>query len=174
MSAEEWRPIPGFPGYEVSDQGRVRSTRRYLGSTAPHLLVPQADRKGYLRVGPRRGGRKPTKGVHIFVLLAFVGPRPEGMQVRHIDGDPANNLLTNLAYGTPSENQLDQVRHGRHLMARRTHCKWNHEYTPENTVIRVRPDGSKYRLCVTCAKAASRRGYLKARRLRDTAADRAA
>lgn len=66
--------------------------------------------------------------VHALVLAAFVGPRPPGMDVRHLDGNPANNLLENLAYGTRSENCMDALRHGRrdHVLAaiRRRAAKW--------------------------------------------------
>jgi hypothetical protein len=46
------------------------------------------------------------------VLEAFIGPRPENCEVRHLDGDPSNNRLDNLAWGTKAENQADKVRHG--------------------------------------------------------------
>lgn len=51
--------------------------------------------------------------VHQLVALTFLGPRPKGQEVRHLDGDPLNNAVTNLAYGTRSENILDVMRIGR-------------------------------------------------------------
>jgi hypothetical protein len=52
-------------------------------------------------------------GVHVLVLEAFVGPRPEGMQACHFpDRDKTNNDVTNLRWGTPISNQGDRVLHG--------------------------------------------------------------
>jgi len=57
-------------------------------------------------------GRKNFFFVHELVLLTYVGPRPDGMLIRHLDGDPSNNRLDNLKYGSPAENYQDQVEHG--------------------------------------------------------------
>lgn len=158
MSAEEWRQIPGYPGYEVSNRGRVRSHLKYHGSFGPRILRQPPDRDGYPQVHLRdASGRDPVVKVHILVAVAFLGERQEGQEARHLDGDPANNRLTNLRYGTSSENSLDQVRHGTHAFARRTHCKHNHEYTPENTAIHTSSKGRPYRQCKTCHAAKMRR-----------------
>jgi hypothetical protein len=50
--------------------------------------------------------------VHDLVLEAFVGPRPEGMQCRHMDGSKTNNVPSNLQWGTPLENSRDKATHG--------------------------------------------------------------
>jgi hypothetical protein len=44
-------------------------------------------------------------------LEAFVGPCPSGQEAAHLDGDPANNRLDNLAWKTPVENMGDQEKH---------------------------------------------------------------
>jgi hypothetical protein len=51
--------------------------------------------------------------VHVLVLEAFVGPRPEGMEGCHGDGNPANNNVQNLRWDTPQNNWKDRKRHGR-------------------------------------------------------------
>lgn len=63
--------------------------------------------------GHRSKGGK-TLWVHRVVLGAFAGPCPDGMQGCHNDGDRQNNRLSNLRYGTPTENQGDRVEHGTH------------------------------------------------------------
>lgn len=63
-------------------------------------------------VNLRRDGKPRPFAVHALVLEAFVGPRPEGMECRHLDGDPTNNALANLAWGTRAENIADKRRHG--------------------------------------------------------------
>ena len=50
--------------------------------------------------------------VHRLVLEAFVGPCPEGQECRHLNGDPGDNRLENLVWGSPLENSLDMVKHG--------------------------------------------------------------
>jgi hypothetical protein len=50
--------------------------------------------------------------IHHAVLLAYVGPRPEGMECRHLDGNPRHNHAANLAWGTRAENMRDRARHG--------------------------------------------------------------
>jgi hypothetical protein len=49
---------------------------------------------------------------HRLVLLAFVGPCPEGLEGCHNDGDPSNNRLDNLRWDTRESNMADQIKHG--------------------------------------------------------------
>jgi hypothetical protein len=116
MADEEWRPIPGWEEwYEVSNAGRVRSWRHQNGRDrrlTPRLLAGQRQPQGYIQI--QLGGRRQRTHIllHRLVLLAFVGPCPPGLQARHLDGDPTNNRLENLRYGTPAENSDDKWRHG--------------------------------------------------------------
>lgn len=122
----EWRAIPGHPGYEVSDDGRVRSLDRLVGGRwgarrfPGANLTPSPDKDGYLRVGLGRGnGRKPISRL---MLLAFVGPAPADKPLAcHRDGVNSNNVLSNLYWGSNSDNTLDQVRHGTHRHVRAKH-----------------------------------------------------
>lgn len=101
---ENWKVIPGFPRYEASDLGRVRSKNG--------VLRPAITRKGYHRYTLwMLGGRKNKVG-HQLVLEAFVGPRPVGFVGAHEDGIPTNNALTNLSWKTNQANRDDMIRHG--------------------------------------------------------------
>lgn len=142
---EEWRPIPGWPGYMVSNLGRVRS--------GPDLMRGGVDANGYRRVRLRTTERQKSWFVHRLVLLAFRGEAPDGHQGCHNDGDKQNNRLTNLRWDTQSGNVLDQVRHGVHNMASKTRCKSGHPFNEANTYIA--PNGS--RKCRTCRAEAQRR-----------------
>lgn len=112
---ETWRDIPGYEGsYQVSDMGRVRSLPRLVPHGASYsrlkgrVLKPAPNRHGYQHLVLRKDGRNHDHEVHVLVASAFLGPRPDGdIQVRHLDGNRSNNTLTNLLYGTRSENQLD-------------------------------------------------------------------
>lgn len=100
----EWRAIPSIPAYLVSNHGQVR----HRFSCDPRKQ--QGDR--YLWVSFRGDGKNFVRTVHSLVAEAFLGPRPDGFQVRHLDGDRHNNHATNLAYGTAKENALDREWHG--------------------------------------------------------------
>lgn len=100
---EIWKPIAGCAGYEVSNLGRVRSLLK-----AVKILRPGLASNGYLTVALRGQSRT----LHSLVAEAFLGPRPAGMHVRHLDGKKSNYAIENLAYGTPAENRADSDRHG--------------------------------------------------------------
>ena len=88
---EEWRSVDGWGGwYEVSSLGRVRRT------LTGDLLTTYESRR-YLAV-TLSGPRKLCIKVHRLVALAFLGPRPEGLQINHLDGDRHNNRAENLEY----------------------------------------------------------------------------
>lgn len=163
VSAEEWRPIIGSPGYEVSDLGRVRGIARTVryrdGQThrfPERVLKPSANPvSGYLNVKVK--GR--TRNVHTLVLEAFVGPAPPGMQCRHLNGNAGDARLVNLAWGTRSENNRDQARHGTHHLAKRTHCPAGHLLQAPN--LRAATARRGYRGCLACERA--RLAMLRAR-----------
>lgn len=144
---EVWRPIPGYERtYQVSDLGRVRSLKR--ATTSGGIRKLRVNRHGYVDVNLSQGNSTRTFTVHCLVMLAFVGERPDGYEIRHLNGEPTDNRLVNLAYGTATENRIDITRHGNNRNANKTHCSRGHEFTPENTiVIPSRPRG---RYCRTC------------------------
>lgn len=148
---EEWREVVGYEGeYIVSNLGRVRSLP---GGKRHGKLLKQAlsgyPGNQYLHVGFRGTD---TKAVHVLVARAFLGPRPEKLDVCHNNGDRLDNRLDNLRYGTRKENMTDRDEHGTNYWAQRTHCKNGHEFTPENT--RVTPTR---RWCRACERAAYHR-----------------
>lgn len=146
---EAWAPVADFPGYEVSNDGRVRSR-------GVVILKPWLNRRGYLVVKLARDQRKHSRTVHRLVLAAFVGPG-DGLDACHGNGDRTDNRLANLRYGTRSDNIRDQVEHGTHANAAKTHCLNGHPLTPENTYASAWPE----RRCVTCARARAAASYEK-------------
>ena len=108
-----WYDIPNYEGlYQVTKDGKVRSLDR------PHrkgqLLKAQVDtsRYGHVSYSLCKKGVSRKWGAHQLVMLTFVGPCPNGMEVRHLNGIAGDNRLENLKYGTPKENSADAKRHG--------------------------------------------------------------
>ena len=93
-----WRPVVGDGRYEVSSCGSVRR------ATTGRALKPWAHKSGHLYITLSRVGKRQ---VHRLVLEAFVGPAPDGMECRHLDGYPTNNGLENLEWGTRRQNIED-------------------------------------------------------------------
>lgn len=115
LNGETWKPIPGFPGYDVSDHGRIRSYRRRYGvgnwitEQDPQRILRQGTKsRGYKFVQLMNGSGVEVKQVHSLVMLAFVGPCPDGLEICHNDNDPSNNSLSNLRYDTHIGNMRDR------------------------------------------------------------------
>lgn len=120
-STVEYREIPEFPGYRVGDDGSV--WRRWVNCWWGRKLTdkwrqmkPSLNEKGYpyLNLVPPEGGSYRTFRVHRLVLTAFVGPCPEGMECRHLNGVRSDCRLSNLAWGTREENVEDRRIHANH------------------------------------------------------------
>jgi len=112
---EQWRPAVGFEGlYSVSDRGRIRRDKATRMNPVGSIVRTPVDQRGYPMCSIRgHTGKFTTKRVHVMVLEAFAGPRPEGYISRHLDGNPSNNNVSNLRWGTYRENSADTKRHGR-------------------------------------------------------------
>lgn len=148
-ACETWRAIPHVPDYEVSDLGNVRS----LHTAPPRPIQPYAGGR-YITATLRVDGIGKTFAVHVLVARAFLGERPAGKEIRHLNGNAHDNRLANLAWGTRSQNVLDEVAHGTHRNARKVACGCGLPWT-----LRVRPNGRKQRVCRPCEARRSREYY---------------
>lgn len=105
---EKWRPVPGWETfYCVSDLGRVWSMHQF-----GRFITGMEVRGGYRVIKLRDNHRIAHKAIHVLVLMAFRGPRPENYQGCHNDGQPRNNRLVNLRWDTVAANQADRKIHG--------------------------------------------------------------
>ena len=110
--AEAATPIPEFPGYEVDENGQIWSSLNWRGC-GRRKIVPVEGKSGYLKVRlTLPNGKRVNRYVHRIVAETLLGPRPNGLQVRHLDGDKTNNCVSNLAWGTAKENADDRERCG--------------------------------------------------------------
>ena len=122
------KEIPEHPLYCVTKDGQVWSKPRSiykidkLGRKTFHghqgkRLKPGLNCMGYYSVNlyDNPGTNKHKNYlVHRLVLETFIGPRPKGMECRHLNGIRTDNRLDNLCWGTRAENQQDSVKHGTH------------------------------------------------------------
>lgn len=127
-SNTEWENHPKYKGIRIGRSGRVQSRwakhhpRGKRGGTVTilgtewHEMKPQPLPSGYQFItinGPATGtGKKRNRYIHQLVLETFEGPCPEGQEALHSDGNRSNNALSNLRWGTRSENMADADRHG--------------------------------------------------------------
>jgi len=130
---ERWAVIPSQPRYSISDNGLVRFDH------TGNIRTPQLANTGYAYVTFQSGPNNKAVfwPVHRMVMEAFVGPRPERMQVCHADGNRLNNRLSNLRYGTAKENAADRDWHG---MTRRGVTNGNAKITDQSEIDQIRRD----------------------------------
>lgn len=156
QSTEIWKPVLGFEGlYEVSDQGRIKTVgRTMIRSNGRPTTIRESLRslspnhKGYPKVTLWKDGKLVTRVVHRLVLESFVGPRPDGMECRHLNGNRQDARLSNLAWGTPMENAADKFDHRTLPNMGRGACVRGHSFAGPNLFIDVRGR----RVCRACKR----------------------
>ena len=108
---DEWKEIPGLPGYEISIYGDVYfkgdvsgKLRRRSGICAQHR-----NRLGYMTVGININGVKKRMFVHRLLAITYIENPENKKEIDHIDGNPSNNSLDNLRWATHKENLNNSV-----------------------------------------------------------------
>lgn len=123
---EEWKAVEGYPGYEVSNWGQVRSYWRPGGYGGMKRLMPYPVRVLKPSMRKNRGGGKSLGvvltneagkkhlRVHRLVIQAFGPPQPPDKPlILHQDDNPRNNCIENLRWGNLTENAQDAIRNGK-------------------------------------------------------------
>ena len=115
---ETWYPLQKWPGYEISNNGRVRSylDRHGFGKNkyveVPEILEEQTHRLGYKYVNLRKDGKTHKGYIHHLMGETFL-PNPENKpEVNHENGNKADNSLSNLTWNTRAENMEHARRTG--------------------------------------------------------------
>ena len=107
MNETQWKQIPGYPGYEASTDGNIRSIDRK--DTAGRnrkgtQLKPATKANGYLMVSLRKNDKTVGCNVSRLVAQTFLPNPKEKPEVRHINNVRADNTVTNLQWVTKEEN----------------------------------------------------------------------
>lgn len=106
------REIEYAPGYFVSDLGIIYGPGG-MGRRGYHVMYTYSnDKYGHQVVDLYINGKRKHKYVAVLVAEAFI-PNPHNYpEVRHMDGNPNNNHVSNLKWGTHADNMHDAQRHG--------------------------------------------------------------
>lgn len=139
----EWRQVPGAEHIEVSSSGEVRHHGRIVNQ---HGAAYNGLYRGVSVLGV-------PYAVHRIVATAW-HPNPEGLPcVMHLDDNPSNNRPENLRWGTRADNNRDRAEKGRtrNQHMGKTHCKWGHELSDDNLILRVH-EGRTWRKCRACKR----------------------
>ena len=140
---EKWKAISIAPNYMVSDNGRVKRVVATKSGTYERILKPEKHTNNYRRVSlclPDATVRR--QYIHRLVAEHFIGPPPMGVfYACHKDGDPTNNAISNVYWGTPKQNVLDAQQHGtfRPLVPQKGEAH-HHSRLTEDIVRRIRAD----------------------------------
>lgn len=103
---EEYKDIPGFPNYQVSNLGNVKNKKR------DKLKEPGYDKNGYLKVDLYKNSKRTTRKIHRLVADAFLPKDPKRTDINHKDGNKHNNQAINLERCTKSENMKHAYKTG--------------------------------------------------------------
>lgn len=136
---ENWKKIPDFETYEVSNEGRIRN-KNYK------VLKPNITR-GHLSVMLKQKGKRKSAYIHRLVAEAFLENKKGLPVVNHIDYDPTNNRVENLEWCTQAHN----VRHSSERMKKPKKIGDDMKY--------IRRVGKRYEVCVRGNGKSIRRSF---------------
>lgn len=122
MTEEIWKILPECDAYKISNLGRVMRVKAGKGTRAMKIIKPCSDKNGRMVFNVSCGAIRKQMKLHRAVMSAFVGPCPTGYEVAHRDGNQSNNVLCNLIYATPKENNSHKIEHGTKLVGSDVWC----------------------------------------------------
>jgi NUMOD4 motif. len=130
------KEIPGYQGYYATEDGNIISLRSGF-----ERILCQRIHKGYQHVQIRKGIGRDTKvkvPVHQLVLSTFKSQKKsKGLVCRHLNGNPLDNRIENLEWGTVKDNFNDSIRHGTAVCLRLGE-RHPHSKLKDNTVIKIK------------------------------------
>ena len=97
---EVWKDIAEFPGYQVSDLGRVRNVNM-------EILKDKIDKDGY-RIMRFYKGNQYSRRISRIVLLSFIGFNADKLEADHINRIRDDDRLINLRWVNKYEQGLNK------------------------------------------------------------------
>lgn len=95
---EIWRNISGYPNYQVSNKGRVKSLSNDK-TRKEKILKPIKHKNGYLIINLCKNGKFKHMKVHRLVAVAFVQNNSLfNTEINHLDENKENNCASNLEW----------------------------------------------------------------------------
>ncbi len=151
--SENWVAIKGYEGlYEVSDLGNVRSliSNKLLKQS---LTGPEEETWPRLKVRLYKNKKGTQFKVHQLVARHFISHTDDRF-VLHRNGDRMNNKVTNLYFGTSSDNTKDAITHGTNANKNKNDCPLGHALVGNNLVeAELKRRGGGHRMCRSCTNA---------------------
>jgi len=164
-NGEVWKKVSSAPHVEVSNKGRARTLDRIvLRSSSPQkihgqMLKGSVHESGHISISLKGGIGKDRDYLHRLIYEEFIGEIPDGQEVRHWNGNPADNRLENLLIGTRSDQRYDDVRNGVHRYAAKEFCKRGHRLVAPFLIERILEERG-HRTCKPCNWATMRKTRL--------------
>lgn len=167
---EVWKDIKGYEGlYQVSNLGRVKSLSRKVNDfrgkdtrTMRERIMKQRIRNTYYIVQLKKDGTRKTCQVHRIVGVMFI-PNPDNKPViNHLDYNPKNNRVDNLAWCTQKENinySIDRMKHRKSVTHTNTGERYIY-YRKSNGMYRVVIDKKEYSSFKTLEEAIKKRNEI--------------
>ena len=99
-------PIPEYDRYYASKDGKILSLAR--GEKKPLIMKQMSSSTGHKYIYMYKDGKQYKVWVHRAVRSAIDGEDKKDMICRHLDDNPDNNNVENLAWGTMKDNSDDR------------------------------------------------------------------
>jgi len=121
LPGEEWRAIPEWDNYMISNLGRVKSLERIqkvklnggeFFAKKKTKILSQGLTRSYLTTCLTTNGIGKTHSVHRLVAKSFIDNFKNKPDVNHINGIKSDNRFDNLEWVTESENSKHAVAAG--------------------------------------------------------------
>lgn len=110
LESDEWKELSKYPGYYISINGELYSKNGRYGKCG--YIKPRINKKTkrYEVSVFDKKHNKHKETISRLVAKTFI-PNPNNLPiVRHIDDNPDNNHVSNLAWGTQKDNMQDAIR----------------------------------------------------------------
>lgn len=145
----EWRVVPGYPKYQISNTGLLRRNGKFIGT--------KCERDGYIKCTLVNGSSKWSTSIHRVVAIAFIPNEENKPCVNHRNCKRDDNRVENLEWCTYVENNNYGDIQKRHSLSIIGHLKLGAAGRPMKPVLQIK-DGNYVGYYESCQDASRRTG----------------